>query len=438
MTLEDEKVAFILVTKRILKTNLTKNKETLSQYGTDIIAAHNRFVRYINSKFDSATPENKLVYTDHLNWIRDKIQRCLVKLKLSYEFASDISQLIVGSEVTEKDEESTDENTDRTTTDSETDDQNNSDKETRTMPQDAEQFLRLCAQNINVKYTGDPLGLPSFLNSVALLEQLVKDENKTLLTTFVISKLDGKALEAIASPGTATLQQVKDSLKDKIKPDNSEIIEGRILALRQDKMTMQEFAKQAEELADALKRTYIVEGMTSEKAGVLTVKKTIELCRSNTRSVLVKSVLAATHFEDSKSVIAKLVVESATDVKERQVLSFQAHRGNNRNSYRGNFRGNNLRGRYNGNNNRRGYQDGYQKGYQNNYQSSYDRSSQNSWNNSTYNSGNNRGNFRGRSRGRYNGNNNNRHASVRFMETGNPSGPQQRPLGDTMTQNSDM
>lgn len=140
------------------------------------------------------------------------------------------------------------------------------------MPQDSELFLRLCAQTINTKYLGDPLKLQSFLNSVALLEKMVKPENQELLTTFVISKLEEKGLEEIKNPNTTDLQEVKNNLKN-IKPDNSDIIEGRFLALRQDKLTLQDFAKQAEDLADALKRTYMIEGISPDKANNMKIKK---------------------------------------------------------------------------------------------------------------------------------------------------------------------
>lgn len=109
MPLEDEKAAFSLVSKRILKECLTKKELTLSQYKTDIIAAHNRFVRYVNLRYDLATPENQLIYRQSLDWLREKILLCFEKLELFYEFSSDTTELIDDSEVTKREKENTDE-----------------------------------------------------------------------------------------------------------------------------------------------------------------------------------------------------------------------------------------------------------------------------------------------------------------------------------------
>lgn len=304
------------------------------------------------------------------------------------------------------------------------------------MTQEPEQFLRMCSQYINTKYLGDPLGLRSFLNSVALLEGLTKDENAGLLTRFVVSKLDDKALEAITDPDNATLQQVKDNLKAKIKPDSSDVLEGRLLALRNDRMSLQAFAKQAEELTNSLKRTYIVEGMSDEKANEMTIKKTIELCRSNTHSILVKSVLSSTTFPDSKSVISKLLVESANDVKDKQILAFSSRNRNNRstNTSRVNFRGNSdyrsnygQNPRYNRNGNPNHFNNNNSQGRHPSNSNNFIDNNNSNRNNNNFNRNNNT-NYRGRNRGNFDGNS--RNASVRYLETGNLLAPQQRTLGE--------
>lgn len=123
----------------------------------------------------------------------------------------------------------------------------------------------------------------------------------------------------------------------------------------------------------------------------MTIDKTIDLCRSNTSSAIVKSVLASTKFENAKDVVAKFIIESRTETVEKQVLSFNSNRGNNQN--RGNSYNNNRGRGQNFQNNFRG------NGYNNN-----------GYNNRNYNNNrnfNNRGNFRGRNNYRNNNYNNN-------------------------------
>lgn len=88
-----------------------------------------------------------------------------------------------------------------------------------------------------------------------------------------------------------------DVLTKNIKFDNSKVLEGRILALKLSNNTAEDFAQKAENLADLLRCSLVFEGINPEKANEITIDKTVELCRSNTNSGLVKSVLESTKFD---------------------------------------------------------------------------------------------------------------------------------------------
>lgn len=148
-----------------------------------------------------------------------------------------------------------------------------------------------------------------------------------------------------------SIKAIKTALKSKIKPESSKIVRGRMMAHRADRGNLQDYSKKAEDLADALRRALVMDGIPSEKAEEMTIDKTVELCRSNTNNNIIKSVLASTKFSNPKEVIAKFVVESNTAKQEAQVLAmrkFQHRHNNNRNE---NFRPRNNNGR-NFNNNR--------------------------------------------------------------------------------------
>lgn len=94
---------------------------------------------------------------------------------------------------------------------------------------------------------------------------------------------------------------------------------------------------------------------------------------------LVRSVIAATKFNDPKEVIAKLITEQATNETERQILACQKYQGNKYQNNRGNkkFEYNSHR------NNHKNKSNGY------------------NWNKSY----NNKNNYNGRGRSNYNNNN---------------------------------
>lgn len=121
------------------------------------------------------------------------------------------------------------------------------------------------------------------------------DDLRQLLFQIVLTKLEAR--EFITS-NIVTLEEVKNTLKEKIKPDNSSVVKGRMANLKLKDGKSTEFAEQVEKTDDALRRTLIIEGMTSKKANEEVIEKTIEVCRRNAKSILVKSVLEATRFED--------------------------------------------------------------------------------------------------------------------------------------------
>lgn len=126
--------------------------------------------------------------------------------------------------------------------------------------------------------------------------------------------MEGRAREFVSDDLT-TIAQLKNVLTENIRPENSKVIEGRIAMLRYTFSKKEEFATRVENLADALRRTLIIEGMTAAKATEISIDKTVEVCRKSTNSDVVKSVLAAGTFRSPKEVVAKLITENETHVK---------------------------------------------------------------------------------------------------------------------------
>lgn len=65
------------------------------------------------------------------------------------------------------------------------------------MVQTTTDILRLAAQTIIKNFTGDPLSLQAFLNSVELLEKGTEAINIDILKQFVLTKLEGKDFLAL-------------------------------------------------------------------------------------------------------------------------------------------------------------------------------------------------------------------------------------------------
>lgn len=285
------------------------------------------------------------------------------------------------------------------------------------------EFLKICSSTLNKNYSGDPLALQAFLNSIDLLDSLADTaELKAFLLTVIKTKLEGKALEAVPNEITS-VENLKTCLKNKLKPDSSKVVEGKMLALRLTKTNVQEFAREAELLSDAFRRALVFEGIPYENSQKMTTEKTVAMCKLSARSESVRTILAAATFSDPKDVIAKLVVETNDDQEHKQILHY---RKITRGSYRGRYNySSNYRNSNNYHNNG-GNNSGYRNNYGNNNRGRQNNSnSRNSASRGNYTPRGNYNNSRG-NRGR--NNNNGTNPAVRVAE--NLTAPQQDDLGE--------
>lgn len=311
--LENLKTEFITASKRILKENISTNPEKLAEYKHDIIEAYNKCIDYVNNKWQSLdTSVQTSVYAD-LTYLKRKLTDCLNKLNLNFELPSNILSRVEEENIIEE-----------VNTEEENIICNIENSESRIMAITNVEFLRLCGETIPNIYTGEPLGLLPFLNAIELLVQIADTDNlRNLLISFVKTRMNGKAIEYLPV-NNVSIASIIEALKKHIKPENDKVIRGKMAALRTDRISLTEFTKQAENLADSLKRALILDGIPNQKANQMAIDETINTCKLSSKTNYVKSVLASTAFASPKEVVAKFIVESNNEVAEKQVLSFRS------------------------------------------------------------------------------------------------------------------
>lgn len=401
------------VAKLIIKTNISRNSETLSRYRVQIIDANNKFVKYVKDTYEKVNDKDREKLGAWLQKVRETFIKCLECLNCERNLP-DIDQIIDDSHVGKIPAANQE--------DSDLENEDNSDQEDEMAEMTPIELFNAVNRQFRNNYDGEPLGLTAFLDSVDLLSEFaVSNILKAGLLRYVRAKLEGRARELV-TPEVNTIEELKRVLQENISPESSDVIRGRLSALKYAYARQEDFAAKAEALAEGLRRALHLEGMSSKMAHETSVKETVNLCRRSTNSDLVKSIIMSTQFKNPKEVIAKLITESDTYVREQQILRFKkATRGNNN----GNNNGNNKKG-YDRNNGSR-------------QQGQNDRSNNKQNNNGNFRGrGGNRGRGGGRGNGNYynnNGNynngrwtnNNNGQAgpSVRVAHSGNEQGPQQ-------------
>ncbi|XP_017469296.1 PREDICTED: rho GTPase-activating protein gacZ-like [Rhagoletis zephyria] len=428
------KADFDKITKRILQNRpLSSNAKKLNEYKYSLITAYNNILLLVIGNSSAHTCNLKEVQVK-LARCKEQLAKCFNKLNCRVRIPPDSLSLICQSDLadSESEEEFSDAKSEasvqfslkRSTSLPSIKDLLTISDEPSTAtsspniskffqefldmatPEQKKSFISLCASIIRENYNGDPLALESFIDKINLIEDFADENLNTTFISFLKSKLEGKAREAIPTE-VSSVRQIKDALRNRIKPDNSKVVAGKIASLHVINNNYTEFAKRVEELSDALERSLIIEGMTQSKAHEMAVEQTVNVCRLNTRSDLVKSILSSTTFSDSKDVVAKMIVEQNNQVKERQVLAFRS-RVNRPNSFRGSFRGHNFN-RYNNNNFRQNnsnfnrynnnadnsrYSNNGSRHNGNNFNNNRNRSSNNNRNNNSNNNSNRRPNSR--------------------------------------------
>lgn len=197
------------------------------------------------------------------------------------------------------------------------------------MPQSKSDFFKLADGHINYKYEGDPLKLEAFIEDIELIDEMAEEGNKATALKLIRTKVTGRAREYLPDK-IDSVKDIVDALKRHIKPDSSQVIEGRLTALRVQKSNFTKFSEEAEKLAEAFRRSLVVEGFTREKAHELPIRKTKELCRRVTHSDVVKGIIASSTFDTPAEVIAKMITEGEVAQKEKKEKEMYEKRPNNK------------------------------------------------------------------------------------------------------------
>lgn len=407
------------------RRKLTANIKLREEYRSELTRTYNEVTLFLHEIYLNASLETKIEIQNRQFELKTKLKRAFEVIRVSYNFTKQAFELIELNKIKENLDESEIETDEDTLTASEA---NDTDEETssqgvhsgktietpnlnRTLslsniPSPSKQdrlnlfierenqinfskmafeYIGNISRIIKNTFDGDVNQLEAFIASIELANSATEPAQQPTLVKFIKTKLIGEAVEYVPA-NTANAIDAIAAIRAKAKGDNTQVVMGRLLALRSDKTSMQKFQETAELLAEKLRKSYISDGIPPILANQMTIDKTVEMCRLSARTPLVKSVLASTKFEQPKEVLAKFITEASTENTEVKILSFRnnGNRGNNR-GHRGNNRGyfNQNRGYNNNYNNNRGYNNNFNNNFGN------------------YNNGH-RG--RGRGRGRGNGN----------------------------------
>lgn len=300
-----------------------------------VLDAYNAIVSYSSIDYEKKKKSTREFIESSLSVNRITLQRCYEKLKLPIILPAKLLSTIhyikpVNSGQSSEEKNSLTSNSTQTETSEQTNNSSQTDQNNSKMAQTIEQFLKSASSVINYKFNGDPLKVNSFIKDAQLIHAMAEnDRTRAFCLEFLKSRVEGKAEEAIPDD-CDTVEKLTHAFKEKLKPDNSTVVEGKILALRLQKGDYSKFATEAEKLGEALRRSLISEDFTKAKAEEISIKRMIELCRKTARSDVVKSVLESTKYNSCKEVIATFITQC--DIVRRENKEFQPNNSKKSNS----------------------------------------------------------------------------------------------------------
>lgn len=169
---------------------------------------------------------------------------------------------------------------------------------------------------VDFKYDGNSDYLHSFIDSVEVLESITACDDRETLRKFVISRLVGRARDAIKSYDT--LEIIKSSLR-KISPTEPEFIESQMIALAYERISILRFVEKCVTLTEALKKSHISLGIPDKISESLSIDKAVKVCQLRTHTPSVRFLLEAATFTDIQAVFTKFL-KGTNDFHENNSL----------------------------------------------------------------------------------------------------------------------
>lgn len=312
--------AFKTLSRKILCKNLTTNEDKLNEYAVTAINLYNQSAAFSTNNFDNLGTHDRQALKELFILARDYLNKFSSALKFEIKLPTDIKVSININDISHFESGSEPDSEAEYNQFSDTEEEvAASEPITMATAKSPVDFLGTCSSTINKDFDGEPDNLQRFIDKINLLRKFATNKAlREVLLAFAISKLSTTTRSKIVVE-PESIDELVQALKKNIKFESSDIIEGRLLAIKGK--TLEEFAEKAEKLAEAYRQALVLETVGHEKAQQMAIDKTVRLCRSHSNSPEVKSVLASKTFSSTKEVISKMIVQ-INEVKNDKIHDF--------------------------------------------------------------------------------------------------------------------
>lgn len=323
--------------KRAIKAKVPKSEAVRLEIRDNLLKYFNELTIILKKYWNSLDEAQKSIGRTIFLTVRDKVGRafCIldVNFKIPISCTEQIDPLVLDEDCV-----------------LETESDDSDDRSSAKMPLSTVEFLNFASKIVPQDFDGAPDKLQSFLDSLELLKNNSEGHEQNAVA-FIKTRLSGKARDLITNQNS--LDSITTSLKNGIKGENSRVITAKLQNLRQNTKDSVTFSSEISNLADKLKRAYIVEGVPTETANLYTTESVVKALSQNANTEKARIVMEAGSFGTVEEAINKFININPNITGNTNIYHFRGiNRGNN-NFTR--FSRYNNRGRlsnYNGNRNR--------------------------------------------------------------------------------------
>lgn len=194
-----------------------------------------------------------------------------------------------------------------------------------TSTMDSISFLKF-ASSLLPKFSGLPEDRDSFIENIRLLNSLATKENYPTFISFLKGRVSGIVYEACRN--CQDVESIIKEIESTVVSESADVIEARINGLYFNLQNISQFCTDLDVLLDKFVIALVSEGVSRNRAYIMSVKLCTDVCRRSARNDLIKSIMASSSFSSHKEVTAKFQLEFANI--QREIATSRVNTNQNR------------------------------------------------------------------------------------------------------------
>lgn len=329
---------------KCLNTDRPSRPETIEKHIKILFASTESIRVILNVNYSRLTVAHKAAADNFFSDVCGKLENVLSRKNIDVKLPLTLREEIVYSPEISKLILVTDSQAEKETEESNQHCTNSRENQTK-MPLSVIEFLGLATKLIP-EFDGKPENMQSFVDSLNLLDT-VKESHEAIAVQIIKTKLKNSSRNLISNE--SSIAEIVAKLKASVKGESTEVLTAKILNVKQNNKSANNFVQEIEDLTKSLTNAYITDGLPGSLAEKYSTQVAVKSMARNASSERVRLIMEAGTFSNMNEAVTKFVNSCTDNNSGSNVLFYKSRTGNRgaRGGGNGRGRGNYNRGRGN-------------------------------------------------------------------------------------------